>query len=256
MSGVGSFVVTGSASGLGAAVARRLEGQGHRIVGIDRWDADIVADLGDPVGRARALRAALQAVGGAVDGVVSCAGLGPYEDAGAITRVNFFGAVAILDGLRDALARGSDPAAVAISSLGGAVDALRVPGYLEACHAGDEKRALALIAGRDGNTGYVNAKRALAQAVKRRAGEWGRLGIRLNAVAPGTMATPMLERLLADERHAPAIRALPVPLGRCAAAEEIAGTVVFLLGPDAGYVHGHVLFADGGAHALMDPDGM
>jgi len=253
---VGTHVVTGAASGLGAAVARRLERDGHRVIGVDRREAEVVADLGDPRGRARALRAARETAGGALDGVVSCAGLGPYEEADAITRVNFFGAVAILDGLRDVLLQGTRPAAVAISSVGGAVDPLLVPEYLEACHAGDEQRALEIIAGRDGNTAYVNAKRALAQAVKRRALAWGGLGIRLNAVAPGKMETPMLERLLSDEQHAPAIRALPVPLGRSAAADEIAGAVVFLLGPDAGYVHGHVIFADGGTHALMAPDTM
>jgi NAD(P)-dependent dehydrogenase (short-subunit alcohol dehydrogenase family) len=253
---MGSFVVTGTASGLGAAVTRRLEREGHRVIGVDRHEAEVVADLGDPSGRERAVCVACETAGGALDGVVSCAGLGPYEEARAITSVNFFGAVAILDGLRDALAQGTRPAAVAISSVGGAVDALIVPEYLEACHAGDEERALGIIVGRDGNTAYVNAKRALAQAVKRRALEWGGLGICLNAVAPGKMETPMLERLLSDEQHAPAIRALPVPLGRSAPADEIAGAVVFLLGPDAGYVHGHVIFADGGTHALMLPDSM
>ena len=52
------------------------------------------------------------------------------------------------------------------------------------------------------------------------------------------------------------IRALPVPLGRSAPAEEIAGAVCFLLGPDASYVHGEVLFVDGGSHAVMYPDSM
>lgn len=254
---MGNYVVTGSASGLGAAVVRRLEKQGHRVVGIDRHHAEIEADLGTPEGRARAVAAAREACGGVLDGVVSCAGLGPYDEPRAITRVNYFGAMAILDELRDCLERGTRPAAVVISSVGGAVDALLIPEFLEACHAGDEAGAQELIAGRDGNTAYCNCKRGVVQAIKRRASEWGSRGIRLNAVAPGKMETPMLDRLLGDEAHAPAINALPVPLeGRSAPADEIAGAVVFLLGPDAGYVHGHVVFADGGARAVMAPDAM
>jgi NAD(P)-dependent dehydrogenase (short-subunit alcohol dehydrogenase family) len=253
---MGTIVVTGSASGLGAALQRRLEKEGHRVVGIDVRDAEIVGDLGTPEGRSRAIAGALEASGGVLEGVVSCAGLGPYDEPRAITRVNFFGAVAILDRLRDALARGTAPSAVGISSIGGAFDALLIPEFLAACHAGDEKRAQELVADEHGNTAYVNCKRALVQAIKRRAQEWGRLGVRLNAVAPGKMETPMLDRLLSDDQHAPAINALPVPLGRSAPAEEIAGAVVFLLGPDASYVHGHVIFADGGSHAVVDPDRM
>jgi NAD(P)-dependent dehydrogenase (short-subunit alcohol dehydrogenase family) len=253
---VGTLVVTGSASGLGAALVRRLERDGHRVIGIDVKRAEITADLGAPDGRRAAIAGALHASGGVLDGVVSCAGLGPYDEPQAVTRVNFFGAVAMLDGLRDALARGQRPAAVGISSIGGMFDAALVPEFLAACHAGDEKLAQEIMATRDGNTAYVNCKRALAQAIKRRAPEWGRLGVRLNAVAPGKMETPMLDRLLAEPAHAPAINALPVPLGRSGSADEIAGAVVFLLGPDAGYVHGHVLFADGGSAAVVDPDRM
>lgn len=253
---MGNVVVTGSGSGLGAALLRRLEKDGRRVIGVDVRNAELEFDLGTPEGRSAAVAAASDAAGGVLDGVVSCAGLGPYDEPQAIVRVNYFGAMAVLDGLRPCLERGKQPAAVVISSVGAAVDALLLPEFLEACHAGDEQRALALIADSDGNTSYCNCKRGVVQAIKRRAPEWGALGIRLNAVAPGKMETPMLDRLLADERHAPAIRALPVPLGRSAPADEIAGAVVFLLGSDASYVHGHTLFVDGGAHAVLAPDAM
>jgi NAD(P)-dependent dehydrogenase (short-subunit alcohol dehydrogenase family) len=251
---MGTIVVTGSASGLGAAVADRLKREDHRVIGIDRHAADIVADLVTPDGRSQAIREASESAGGVLDGVLSCAGLGPYDEASAITRVNYFGAIAMLDGLRDCLTRGNNPAAVAISSVGAVAEVLAIPEHIEACLAGNEERALATIEGAPGNTAYVNAKRALAQAVRLRAAEWGALGIRLNAVAPGKTETPMLDKLLADEQHAPAINALPVPLQRSAPAAEVAGAVVFLLGPDSSYVHGQVLFVDGGADALMRPD--
>ena len=247
-------VVTGSASGLGAAIRRRLEREGATVIGVDRRDADVIADLGRESGRRRAIAAATEAAGGALDGVVSCAGLGPYDEPVKVLAVNFFGAMALLDGLREALARGREPAAVGISSVGAVFEQIAVPELIEACHEGDEKKALSLAAALDGTTVYSNAKRALAQAVRRRAPEWGALGIRLNAVAPGKTETPMLDALLASDKHAPAIHGLPVPLGRSAPADEVAAAVCFLLGPDASYVHGHVLFADGGSDAAVRPD--
>jgi NAD(P)-dependent dehydrogenase (short-subunit alcohol dehydrogenase family) len=249
-----TVVVTGSASGLGAAVTAQLRGAGQRVIGVDRHEADIVGDLGEPSGREEVIARVLDACSGSLDGVASCAGLGPYERPQPIVRVNFFGALAMLDRLRDALARGSAPAAVAICSIGAAFHQLVPNGLLEACSEGDEKRAQEIVAGSDGNEAYVGTKRALAQAVRRRASEWGALGIRLNAVAPGKMETPMLDALLADEERAPAIQALPVPLGRSAPAAEIARSVVYLLGADASYVHGQLLFVDGGSEAVIRPD--
>ena len=248
-----TVLVTGSASGLGKAVAHGLREKGQRVIGLDRRDAEIVADLGDPEGRNEAVAAVLDTCGGVLDGVVSCAGLGPYEEAQPIIRVNYFGAVAMLDRLRDALARGESPAAVGICSVGLAFHQIVPNGLLSACLEGDEKRALEIVAPQDGNTAYVSAKRALALAVRQRAAEWGELGIRLNAVAPGKMETPMLDALLADRDHARAVEALAIPLGRSAPAAEIGRAVIFLLGEDASYVHGQVLFVDGGSEALVRP---
>ena len=223
------------------------------MIGIDRRDADVVADLADPQERDRVVREVLDRCDGRIDGVVSCAGLGPYEDPRAITRVNYFGAIAILDRFRDALARSPQPAAVAISSVAGAFAPIAIPEYIEACQEGDENRALAAIDGRDGTIAYANAKRALALAVRRRATDWGELGIRLNAVAPGKMETPMLDKLLSLDEHAAAIRALPVPLNRSGSADVVATVYAFLVGPDASFVHGQILFVDGGSEAVVRP---
>lgn len=249
-----THVISGTASGLGAALRRRLESSGERVLGIDRCDAEIVADLGTVSGRERAILEARRLSGGAIDGIVSCAGLGPYDPPDPVLRVNYFGAIALLDGLRDELRRGREGAAVAISSVGAIFDEIMLPELLEACRAGDEETAAALVRDRDGTTAYSNAKRALARAVRARVAEWGRIGLRLNVVAPGKMETPMLDRLLASPEHAPAIEALPVPLGRSSSAHDIAGAVTFLLGPDARFVHGQVLFVDGGSEALLRPD--
>jgi NAD(P)-dependent dehydrogenase (short-subunit alcohol dehydrogenase family) len=251
-----TVAVTGSASGIGAATALRLEKNGQRVIRVDWKGGDVVADLGTPEGRAAAVLGIRRAAGAKLDGLVSGAGLGPYDDPAAVVRVNYFGAVAVLDGLRDLLARGREPAAVAISSIGAVFDAMHVPGFAAACLAGDEAGALARIAGKDGNSAYSNAKHALALAVRRRAADWGAAGVRLNAVLPGKVATPMLAAIHRHEALGPAVAALPVPLAREGQPEELAAAIVFLLGPDARYVHGTLLKVDGGSDALVRPDAL
>jgi NAD(P)-dependent dehydrogenase (short-subunit alcohol dehydrogenase family) len=251
-----TIAVTGSASGIGAATAARLEKDGERVIRVDWKGGDVVADLGTPEGRAAAIEGVRRAAGPSLDGLLSGAGLGPYDDPEAVVRVNYFGAVAVLDGLCDLLARGREPAAVAISSIGALFEAMHVPGFADACLAGDEAGALARIAGKDGNFAYTNAKHALALAVRRRAAAWGAAGVRLNAVLPGKVATPMLAKIHGHEALGPMVAALPVPLGREAQPEELAAAIAFLLGRDARYVHGTLLKVDGGSDALARPDAL
>jgi NAD(P)-dependent dehydrogenase (short-subunit alcohol dehydrogenase family) len=251
-----TVAVTGSASGIGAASAARLERDGCRVIRVDWKGGDVVADLGTPAGRAAAVEGVRRAAGAALDGLVSGAALGPYDDPAAVVRVNYFGAVAVLDGLRSLLARGREPAAVAISSIGAVFEGLHAPGFAQACLDGDETGALARIAGRDGNFAYANAKHALALFVRRRAASWGAENIRLNAILPGKVATPMLAAIHRHEALGPAVAALPVPLGREAVPEELAAAIAFLLGPDARYVHGALLKVDGGSDAIVRPDAL
>ena len=249
-----TIAITGSASGIGAATALLLEKDGCRVIRVDWKGGDVVADLGTPEGRSAAVAGVRRLAGERLDGLLSGAALGPYDDPTAVVRVNYFGAVALLDGLLDLLARGFEPAAVAISSIGAVFEAMHVPGFAAACLEGDEAGALARIAGKDGNSAYTNAKHALALGVRRRAQAWGAAGVRLNAVLPGKVATPMLAAIHRHEALGPAVAALPVPLAREAAAEEIASAIVFLLGPDARYVHGTTVKVDGGSDALVRPD--
>jgi NAD(P)-dependent dehydrogenase (short-subunit alcohol dehydrogenase family) len=253
---MGTAVVSGSASGIGAAVRSRLERQGDRVIGIDVRDAEILVDLSTRQGRDAALAAAVEQCGDRLDRLVLSAGLGVHvSPISLIASVNYFGAVELLDGLLPALQRGEDPAAVVICSNSAQFIPLEEHPYTAALLAGDEAGAHRLLeeAG-EPFLAYAGSKNALGRALRRRAGEWGRARVRLNAVAPGPVETPLLEGGLDDPRFGEAIRTLQVPLGRRGAPAEIAGLVSFLLGPEASWIHGSIYYIDGGNDAEVRPD--
>lgn len=92
---------------------------------------------------------------------------------------------------------------------------------------------------------YAAAKGGVAQVTKALSNEWASRGVRVNAVAPGYMATEMNEALLADPVRLDQLSAR-IPAGRWGVPDDIGNVVVFLASPAAGYVHGQVLAVDGG----------
>jgi len=253
---MGTAAVSGSASGIGAAVRSRLEQQGDRVIGIDVRDAEVKIDLSTRQGREAALAAVLERCDGQLDRLVLCAGLGVHvTPISLITSVNYFGAVELLDGLLPALRRGDDPAVVVICSNSAQFIPLDDHPYLAALLAHDEAGAQRIVEeSGEPFLAYAGSKNAVGRALRRRAGEWGRAGVRLNAVAPGPVDTPLLDGGLADPRFGEAIRSLQVPLGRRGEPDEIAGLVSFLLGPEASWIHGSIYYIDGGNDAEVRPD--
>jgi NAD(P)-dependent dehydrogenase (short-subunit alcohol dehydrogenase family) len=253
---VTTAVVTGSASGIGAAVSALLRAEGVRVIGVDLRGADVEADLSSPAGRSAAVDATLRGCEGRLDRLVCCAGLNTHvQPMHRIPAVNYFGAVAMLDGLLPALRRGSQPAAVAISSNSAQMAPFLGTPYVQALLAGDETGARrALEEGGNGFLAYAGSKLALAIAVRRRAGAWGAAGVRLCAIAPGPTRTPMLEATLADPVYGRFARQLEIPTGGPAEPEDIARVIGFLLSPAARFVHGSVLYADGGMDAAARPE--
>jgi len=253
---MGVIAVSGSASGIGAAIRARLARDGQRVIGIDLRDAEVIADLATADGRAAAIDAVKQHSGSRLDGLVVCAGVGPHvPDQALIVSLNYFGAQALLDGLRAALASAPQPAAVAISSNSSTMGNTDTP-LVAACLAGDEAEARRLAALPKGQPVYGGSKLALTRWVRRHAprSEWAGAGIRLNAVAPGPVQTPLLQAGLDDARYGPAIRAFPVPTGGFGTPDDVAAAVAFLLGPEARFCCGSVLFVDGGTDALLRGD--
>jgi NAD(P)-dependent dehydrogenase (short-subunit alcohol dehydrogenase family) len=248
--------VTGSASGIGAAIRKRLEAEGTRVIGVDLREAEVLADLASHEGRARARSEVLAGCGGRLDQLVVCAGIGAHSRPPSRTAsINYFGAVELLDGLFPALQQGDAPAAIAMCSNSAQMAPIDEHPYVLALLAHDETQAAQVIDAADSPIiAYVGSKHALGRAVRRRAAAWGRAGVRLNAIAPGPVHTPLLEGDLEDPLTGSAIRQLSVPLGRMGEPEEVAELAAFLLSAKASWIHGSVYYIDGGNDAEIRPD--
>src|SRR5262249_31107920 len=150
--------ITGSAGGIGAATRARLEKEGDRVIGVDVRDAEVIADLSKPEGRDAMVAAVADACGGALDGLVAAAGITGNEP--TVVAINYFGAIATLDGLRPLLARGTDPSAVAISSNSTTTTPGLPNDLVDTILAGDEATALAATAAGPGVFAYPASKLA------------------------------------------------------------------------------------------------
>lgn len=252
-------VVTGSASGIGAAIRKRFERSGCTVIGIDIRDAEIVADLSTRAGRDIAISKVKQRCD-ALDHFAACAGLATYaRPPSLIASVNYFGAIELLDGLLRLLQRGKNPAAVAMLSNSAQWVQIEETSYFQALLHNDEAKAAKIIdvvhdAFMAASLAYVGSKLALGRAIRQRTTTWGSVGVRLNAVAPGNTKTPMLQKILQDPNTRDGVLNMEIPLGRLAEPEEVASLIAFLCSPEAPYIHGSIFYIDGGLDAQIRPD--
>ncbi|MGC1679292.1 MAG: SDR family oxidoreductase [Candidatus Binataceae bacterium] len=260
-----TYVVTGAASGIGAATARYLRERGGRVIACDLRDADVVADLTTTEGRAELVNGVTRLSGGRIDGIVANAGGGPPQTS---LQLNFFGAVATLEGLRPLLKDSPAPRAVAVSSIAsfGSADKALV----SACLSMDERAAIAAASEFAAKTAPLD-KLTTAQAVKigldlygaakhslncwcRRVAvkpEWAGAGISLNVVAPGFIDTPAASYILSDpDRSAAMERMVPMHGVYPARPEQMAAILAWCVSPENSLMTGQILFVDGGAECL------
>lgn len=248
-------LITGGGTGIGAAIAERFAAEGAHVVVSGRrrepleavaaaiGAVPIVADAADGASAAAAVAAVIERFG-RLDVLVANAGGHGFAAVGDTDDAAWDGAIRSNLTTAFVMARESLPALietngqiVVISSLAGLFAGPSVAGYTVGKHA------------------LVGLTRTLAR-------DYGRKGVRVNAVCPGWVQTPMADEEM-DEfaRHAElegraagyAAVTSDVPLGRPAAPSEIASIVRFLGSGESSYMNGSVLVADGGAHIVDLP---
>jgi NAD(P)-dependent dehydrogenase (short-subunit alcohol dehydrogenase family) len=259
---MGTYAISGAASGMGRETARRLRDDGHAVIGVDVKDADIVADLSTPRGRSEAVDGVLAACGGKLEGAVLAAGLGPARSRDRprqIAQVNYLGVVELLVGWRPALAAGEGAKVVVVSSNSSTtVPAVprRTVRALLAHDAEKAVRSVRLLGPAAPTMMYAASKIAVTRWVRRHAvlPDWAGSGVRLNALAPGATLTPLLEEQLSTPGQAKAVRSFPVPIGGFGDARQMADWICFMLSDSADFLCGSVVFVDGGTDALFRAD--
>ena len=238
-------LITGASRGIGRAVALRLAAGGARVAAcasahgdeLDQLVAEIRAaggiavpllgDLQQSDTPARLVEQATAALGG-LDAVVGNAGISRPAALVALDGAEWDRVFNVNVRAQWLLARAAHPwlqrsrgSLVAVASMSG------VQPY-------------------SGMGAYSASKAALIMLVRQLAQEWAADGIRVNCVSPGLVRTPLTQPMY-DIAATRAAREALVPLHRIAEADaDMAGLVTFLLGPDAGYLTGHNLLADGG----------
>ncbi|GAA1308090.1 SDR family oxidoreductase [Brachybacterium tyrofermentans] len=258
-----TYVVTGADSGIGALTASTLRRRGARVISCGLGpDVDVRADLGDDAGRDQLVDGILRLAPGGIDGLALVAGVATAST--EAVRVNYFGTLAVLAGLRTSLRKKPTPRVVVVSSaasLSAGDDAV-----IRACLRGDEAAAVAtaeqLLSSGRGGVLYRSSKIALNRWVRQSAtGEdWAGTGVVLNVIAPGIVENDTVRETLSADPPQDSARdrvlstALPQPLGFPGPVQAIADAISWMISEENSFMAGQIVFVDGGADATLRSD--
>lgn len=247
--------LTGAATGIGAALLKKLGAAGHRVTAFDviepvepveRW---IETDLCDPA----SIHAAIARAGEPFDALINNAGLPPREGmATQILAVNFFGFRQFFDGIIDQLAPGAS--IVNTASRAGAhwrenLDEIKALMELESL---DEIEHFVAGHGIDHVHAYNLSKEAMIVFTLARTEEMVARGFRMNCVSPAAVSTGILDDFKSafGERMAKNV----ARVGRPGTPEEVADVIAFLAGPGSAWLRGIDVTVDGGMSAMAQAD--
>jgi NAD(P)-dependent dehydrogenase (short-subunit alcohol dehydrogenase family) len=240
-------VVTGAASGIGAETARRFGEEGAIVVGADLDAANAVGDLQLEVdvtdeAQVAGMYERTRAEHGRIDVLFNNAGISPPEDG------------SVLDTPPDVWQRVQD---VNVRSVY-LCCRLGIPHLLET-GGGSVINTASFVAGMGAATSQISytASKGAVLALSRELGvEFARRGVRVNALCPGPVNTPLLQELFASDPAAAARRLVHVPMGRFAEVREIANAALFLASDESSYVTAQAFLVDGGiSSAYVTPEG-
>lgn len=242
-------MVTGASRGLGSAIVEKLSAEGVQVVAVARSGGDLealaagcpgeviplVCDLSDVDAAETIPDLALEQFG-RLDIIVNNAGVvtrGSLVDQGgagllSAFAVNLFAPMAIIRGAAPIFLAAGRGNIINIASNGGLTGVPRL-------------------------AAYCGSKAALIRMTESLADEWGRSGIRVNAIAPGAFATDAQPFDLSDTA-AVARRTTRIPVGRLGAPDEVASLTAFLCSDISGFIHGSTVVIDGGEQGLLGPD--